>query len=61
MNTGWPPPAGVTKPNPRSEFQLLIFPLYRTVLSMPQPPFLTTQPEDYWTRLCGADGSGFVC
>lgn len=61
MNTGWPPPAGVTKPNPRSEFQLLIFPLYRTVLSMPQPPFLTTQPEDYWTRFCGVDGSGFVC
>src|SRR2546430_735106 len=50
MNTGSPPLAGVTKPNPRSEFQLVIFPLCRTMFSLPPSLFLTTQPEDYWTR-----------
>src|SRR5205085_10147045 len=50
MNTDSPPLAGVTKPNPRSEFQLVIFPLCRTMFSLPPSLFLTTQPEDYWTR-----------
>src|SRR5205085_1386688 len=50
MNTGSPPLAGVTKPNPRSEFQLVIFPLCRTMFSLPPSLFLTTQPQDYWTR-----------
>ena len=46
MNTGSPPPAGVTKPNPRSEFQLVIFPLCRTMFRCRR----RLQPEVYWTR-----------